>query len=168
MKRKSEVLFVALFVGFNLTAPLLLHEKFPFTISPMFCDQPDQYATYEVFDPEGNSLPQADFGLHLVYDGNPPGLGMGIQPRPTVHAFGECSSESEIRSHVSRSLSRLDKYEALRYVVIHRHEVHCEHCQLVRCDTRWKVDNPRFSNSDVKNGEPQSSEADRQVEVENQ
>ena len=80
---------VVLFVAINLVAPLMVGELYPFTISPMFRDQPGEYCTYQLLDEAGNELELEKYGLHLIYDGNPPGLGMGIKAEPTLHRFGE-------------------------------------------------------------------------------
>ena len=77
VNRKLEILCVVAFVVINLVGPMVVGEMYPFTISPMFSDQPSQYSVYEVFDENGQPIDSEPFGLHLVYDGNPPGLGMG-------------------------------------------------------------------------------------------
>lgn len=106
MKQVCQLAFVGMFVVGHLLAPWLLGEVFPITISPMFCDQPAEYCLYRVTDLEGNSLEASDFGLHLVYDGNPPGLGMGIQPQPTLHAFGETTTDEILIRHVQQVLDQ--------------------------------------------------------------
>lgn len=105
-KNRFELLAVTTFVVGNLLAPVVLGELYPFTVSPMFSDQPSQYCTYEIFDSAGQSLDPELFGLHLVYDGNPPGLGMGIEPTPTLHAFGESRDESTVRQHVQQTMQQ--------------------------------------------------------------
>lgn len=88
-RRRPELFVFAAFVIVQVVAPFLIGEVYPFTISPMFSDSPSCYCVYRVSDPAGKELDPARFGLHLVYDGNPPGFGVGICPRPTQHAFGE-------------------------------------------------------------------------------
>ena len=105
---RFELLAVTTFVVGNLLAPIVLGELYPFTVSPMFSDQPSQYCTYEIFDSAGQNLDPELFGLHLVYDGNPPGLGMGIKPTPTLHAFGEFRDESTVRQHVQQVMQQND------------------------------------------------------------
>jgi len=97
---RIELLVIATFVIVNLLAPVLLGERYPFTVSPMFSDQPSEYCTYEIFDADGKELDAEAFGLHLVYDGNPPGLGMGITPTATLHPFGKVRDEPTVRQHV--------------------------------------------------------------------
>ena len=107
-RNRFELLAVTTFVVGNLLAPIVLGELYPFTVSPMFSDQPSQYCTYEIFDSAGQNLDPELFGLHLVYDGNPPGLGMGVKPTPTLHAFGEFRDESTVRQHVQQVMRQND------------------------------------------------------------
>lgn len=101
--RGLEIAAVVAFVVLNLAAPFVLGEMYPVTVSPMFCDQPTQYCTYEVFDENGKPLDREQLGLHLVYDGNPVGLGMGIKATPTMHKFGEVPTIEEVKLHVRRA-----------------------------------------------------------------
>ena len=105
-RNRFELLAIIGFIGINLIAPVLLGERYPFTVSPMFSDQPSQYCTYEIFDSAGEELDPERFGLHLVYDGNPPGLGMGIVPSPTLHAFGEVVDEPTVREHIQQVMKQ--------------------------------------------------------------
>lgn len=101
------------FVAVHLVAPLLVGELYPFTVAPMFCDRPQLYCNYHVYGPDGRELPAADFLLQRVYDGNPPGFGVGIQPPPVLDRFGRQPTEQEVIDHVRRQLA--DKPE-LPYV----------------------------------------------------
>ncbi|MEL7497738.1 MAG: hypothetical protein AAFN77_09025 [Planctomycetota bacterium] len=140
MKRNIELWFVVVFVVVNLAAPLVIGEKFPFTVSPMFCDQPSCYVTYEVLGPDGERLDESEFGLHLVYDGNPPGYGMGIEPKSTLHGFGQQASEAELKAHVQTTLAR-PAFQNYPFVIVRRHYVCCkDHC-LERVDAEIKVEN---------------------------
>ena len=96
--RKLELFCVIAFVSVNLVAPMVVGEMYPFTISPMFSDQPQEYCVYEVLDQNGQLIDSEPFGLHLVYDGNPPGLGMGIQAQPTLHGFGETATLEQLKA----------------------------------------------------------------------
>lgn len=140
MKRKTEFCFVVAFVVINLLAPLVIGEKYPFTISPMFCDQPEQYVTYEVYDPAGEPLDAESFGLHLVYDGNPPGFGMGIKPTPTLHEFGEMVDEVTVRNRVQAALNDNDELRELPFVIVKRHHVCCRGNCLSRIDDQIQVE----------------------------
>lgn len=99
-----QLVAAGLFVAIQLIAPFTLGERYPFTISPMFQDQPGEYCLYEVLGPEGERLDPRPWGLHLVYDGNPPGLGVGLRPTPTLHSFGEVASEAEIAEWIQPRL----------------------------------------------------------------
>jgi hypothetical protein len=103
--RRLELIAVVSFVIINLVAPLVVGEMYPFTISPMFCDQPEQYCTYQLFDDQGNELDLESYGLHLVYDGNPPGLGMGIEATPRLHEFGEVPELESVVAHLKETAS---------------------------------------------------------------
>jgi len=98
--RRLELVAVGLFVVINVIAPFLVGELYPFTVSPMFRDQPEQYCTYQLFDDAGKELDPATYGLHLVYDGNPPGLGMGIEAAPTLHEFGDVPELKKVQAHI--------------------------------------------------------------------
>jgi hypothetical protein len=103
--RRLELIAVVSFVIVNLVAPLVVGEMYPFTISPMFCDQPQQYCTYQLFDERGSELDLESFGLHLVYDGNPPGLGMGIEATPRLHKFGEVPELESVVAHLKKAVA---------------------------------------------------------------
>ncbi len=99
------MIFVAAFIVVNLVVPFTIGELYPFSTSPMFCDQPTKYCTYEVVDADGDQVDLKRLGLHLVYDGNPPGLGVGIVPSPTLHAFGEVPERTELVPLILEKLS---------------------------------------------------------------
>ena len=65
-----ELLAAAAFVVVHLTSPLWIGELYPFTVSPMFCDSPNECCRYEVFTADGTPLDAQQFNLHMVYDGN--------------------------------------------------------------------------------------------------
>ncbi len=115
-----ELWAAGLFVAVHLASPLLIGELYPFTISPMFCDCPQQCCQYEVFAADGSPLEARRFNLHMVYDGNPPGLGMGIVPHPTMHPFGEIPSKQRLVEHVRQVLENTQGDFGGR-VVVHQH-----------------------------------------------
>ncbi len=119
--RRFESLFIVGFVVLNLLAPWTIGERYPFTVAPMFSDRPHEYCTYQVIGPGGEELDASRFGLHLVYDGNPPGLGMGIQPPATLHDFGEVASETDVRHHVQTVLNQPENSKLDRVTVIQNH-----------------------------------------------
>ncbi len=104
--RRIELLAVGLFIVVQVAAPFVVGEVYPFTISPMFSDRPARHAVYRLTDKAGKELDPTPFGLHLVYDGNPPGFGVGIAAPPTLHAFGEVATQSEITAHIRGVLQR--------------------------------------------------------------
>jgi hypothetical protein len=102
-----QLLAVALFMGINVAVPMVVEDLYPFTSVPMFRDQPTRYCNYSVYDPNGRRLPSEDFLLQRVYDGNPPGVGIGIQPPAVLERkFGEVASRSQVVQHVCRELSK--------------------------------------------------------------
>jgi hypothetical protein len=107
-RRTIEIVAVGVFIAINVIAPFAVGELYPFTVSPMFRDQPKQYCTYQLFDDDGNKLELEPYGLHLVYDGNPPGLGMGIEAAPTLHPFGEVPDIETVEQHVLGVVRRHD------------------------------------------------------------
>src|SRR3954453_5154684 len=97
---KSPLPFVA--VGFFLTAhivvPLVWGDLYPFTAAPMFRDSPTRYCNYQVFAPDGGDLPQEDWLVQRVYDGNPVGYGVGIQPPAVLEQeFGVVHDGATVR-----------------------------------------------------------------------
>ena len=137
-KRTPELMVAALFVAIHLAAPWVVGERYPITISPMFQDQPAEYCLYEVLDPDGHVLDPVPFGLHLVYDGNPPGLGMGIEPPPTLHAFGEVATAAELNQHVGQILADHPEWN-LPAVTVRRIHVHPEGYQLTESVSEIKI-----------------------------
>ena len=105
----------------------------------MFSDQPAEYAVYEVFDANGDSLDLEPFGLHLVYDGNPVGLGMGIKAAETMHGFGEVPPLEELKTHVADKLAEMPE---LTKVSVRRKHVACEDYQLVETVDEVQVGSP--------------------------
>jgi hypothetical protein len=121
IRRPSVLVLIccALFVAANVAIPLTLGDVYPFTVAPMFCDAPQAYCNYRVYDPNGklladNSTRRIDppgapdpFYLRRYYDGNPTGLGVGICPPPTIDGgtFGSIHDEQHVRSHIAECLA---------------------------------------------------------------
>ena len=103
--RSLELWLAAAFTVVHLVAPVVIGERYPFTISPMFYDQPAECCTYVVTGADGSVLDAERFNLHLVYDGNPPGLGMGIEPTETLHPYCLPCEQQKVTDHV-RSIMR--------------------------------------------------------------
>lgn len=132
-----ELVAVAAFVIVQLVAPFVVGEVYPFTISPMFSDRPERYALYRVTDGAGVELDPAAFGLHLVYDGNPPGFGVGIAAPPTLHPFGSIASEHEVTARVREVLSR--RRDLPRAVEVTQTVVSGGEAQLHKETLQWTV-----------------------------
>ncbi len=106
--RLGEWTALAVFLAANIAVPLVWGDIFPFTSSPMFRDAPRVYCIYRVQKPDGQELPATDLLLQRIYDGNPPGYGVGIAPPPTLARFGEVASEAELTGHVQPQLAALE------------------------------------------------------------
>lgn len=103
--RWAEGAAIVVFLAANIIVPLVWGDVFPFTTAPMFRDTPQAYSIYRVFTLTGEELPASDFLLHRIYDGNPPGYGVGIRPPATLADFGKVATADEIRRHVARYLT---------------------------------------------------------------
>lgn len=141
-RRKWELIAAAAFVVVHLTSPLWIGELYPFTISPMFCDSPTQCCRYEVFADQDRPVDARLFDLHLVYDGNPPGLGMGIVAQPTLHEFGHVATEQQVVAHVRQALRRSDVAAAIKspQVTIVQHHFYPDQNQIKHDVNTWVVD----------------------------
>ena len=104
--RSMELWLAAAFMLVHLVAPVVIGERYPFTISPMFYDQPAECCTYVVTAADGSLLEAEQFNLHLVYDGNPPGLGMGIEPTETLHPYCQPCQRQKVTDHVRGIMQR--------------------------------------------------------------
>lgn len=105
----------------------------------MFCDSPTQCCRYQVFAPDGTELDPKLFNLHMVYDGNPPGLGMGIVAEPTLHRFGEVPSYKEVAAHVRSVLRRTAPGDLPYEVVVHQHHFFSADNQVKRDVKVWMI-----------------------------
>ena len=98
----------------NLLLSIVFEDLYPFTIAPMFRDNPQLYCDYQVLDPQGTQLSLRDFQLQRNYDGNPLGLGAGVRPPHSLDTFGSVPDEAMLIAHVSRILPA--SFPELRYV----------------------------------------------------
>jgi len=115
-REKLQLFFVGLFVFVNVLVPLLIDDLYPFTSAPMFRDQPRRYCNYEVYGPNGERIPNEDFLLQRVYDGNPPGIGVGIKPPAVLEKqFGDVADQDQVTRHVREQLVR---YPNLAHVTV--------------------------------------------------
>lgn len=124
VRRPAEMIAVVAFVVISLLAPAFVGEMYPFTVSPMFRDQPKHYCTYKLNDEAGDELDLKTYGLHLVYDGNPSGLGMGIEAPATLHGFGEVPDRATIIEHL-RAITATQK-DSPREIHVQQTVVACD------------------------------------------
>ena len=106
MKHSSlPLIVIGLFLAAHIVVPLVWGDLYPFTSAPMFRDSPQQYCNYHVFAPDGTELPQEDWLVQRVYDGNPVGYGVGVKPPPVIEQeFGVVHEEEAVREHFGRQL----------------------------------------------------------------
>jgi hypothetical protein len=73
----------------------------------MFRDSPVQFANYRVLDEHGREMPRKDWLVNRIYDGNPVGYGVGVQPPPVLEQeFGVVHSQEEVERHFAAQLRR--------------------------------------------------------------
>jgi hypothetical protein len=127
IRRRFELAAAGAFVLANLLVPLVVADFFPFTTTPMFRDKPRYYSEYEIYKVRGGVVYKLEadelsrallaLGLNRTYDGNPPGLGVGQLPPPTLDRFSETLAEQpgeeEVRRHVEARLAYLTDVDAV-------------------------------------------------------
>jgi hypothetical protein len=124
--------------------PLVWGDVYPFTSAPMFRDNPQQCCNYRVYGPDEQELPAEDWLCHRVYDGNPLGYGVGIQPPAILEGqFGHVCTEDDVRQHIQRLLEQPESHE-LEYVEIVQEVIGPVNSQRVGVieTRRVKVDRP--------------------------
>jgi hypothetical protein len=102
--RRGELIAILLFVAVNVAVPLVKVELYPFSRFPMFAGMPRQVAFYRVTDPFGRELPARDFGLEINSDDNPPRLGHGFLPPPTLNEPGAVPNGDSVTAWVQARL----------------------------------------------------------------
>ena len=123
----------------NLFAPWVMGERYPFTISPMFSDQPTQFCVYDLSTVDGQPVDARPFGLHLVYDGNPPGLGMGVVAAPMLHHYDTIADEATVRDHVQRLLRDDPDNQWPDTVIVMRRVGTMQDNRIVETIDRWEI-----------------------------
>ena len=98
---------VGLFLSAHVIVPLVCGDVYPFTSAPMFRDKPEKYCDYHIYAPGGAELPQEEWLVQRVYDGNPVGYGVGVQPPGVLEQrFGIVHDEQVVRDHLLRQFSQ--------------------------------------------------------------
>ena len=91
----------------NVVVPILWGDVYPFTSAPMFRDAPRACCNYRMFGPDGQELDNQVWLCHRLYDGNPLGYGVGIEPPKILEQqFGIVHDEQEVTRHVRSILQR--------------------------------------------------------------
>ncbi len=94
---------VGIFLAAHVLVPLVWGDVYPFTSAPMFRDKPVRYCDYHVYAPGGAELPQEEWLVQRVYDGNPIGYGVGVKPPAVIEQrFGIVHDEQAVRDHLLR------------------------------------------------------------------
>jgi len=107
IRSRLAIAAAAALLAANVIVPLLWGDVYPFTSAPMFRDSPRRFCNYRVFSPFGVELPLVNWNLERVYDGNPVGYGVGVQPPPVLEQdFGVVHEDAAVREHVERQFSR--------------------------------------------------------------
>ena len=137
--------FVALLLAANVVVTLIWGDVYPFTSAPMFRDCPAQCCNYHVYAPDGRELPAEDWLVQRIYDGNPVGYGVGLQPPPVIEQqFGVVFDEATVRRHIERQFFRpgngpYDHVEVLQEVI---GPIHGQRVGVVSTQ-RWTIGRPR-------------------------
>ena len=115
---KLELAAIVTFIVSNVVVPIVVGELYPFTIAPMFRDSPKVYCDYKAWDSQGREISLSQVGLERVYDGNPPGMGVGIRPPETLNEFGVAPSVQEVSRWVRSRLPPGESFVELEQRVI--------------------------------------------------
>jgi hypothetical protein len=132
----------------NIVVPVTMGDLYPFTSGPMFRDAPTRYCNYRVYGPDGKLLEAEAFLCHRIYDGNPVGYGVGVQPPAVIEEFGSERDEAYCRDHI---LKHLTVEENRRYPFVEIEQevigpIDAERIGVMKTD-RWRVENPHYVHS---------------------
>src|SRR3954466_9510455 len=119
--RFLPLVILGLFFAAHVIVPLVWGDLYPFTSAPMFRDSPTQYCNYHVFAESGTELPQEDWLLQRIYDGNPVGYGVGIEPPAVLEKeFGVVHDEPTVRQHFEQQWDKspLQRRRNLAWVTV--------------------------------------------------
>src|SRR5436190_23835728 len=121
MTKSLPLVAVGLFLAAHVVVPLVWGDVYPFTSAPMFRDNPQGYCDYHVIAPDGTELPQEDWLMQRVYDGNPIGYGVGVTPPAVIEQrFGIVHDEQAVRDHIAGHFSKTQNARCEFVPVDHR------------------------------------------------
>jgi hypothetical protein len=126
----------------NVAVPVIWGDVYPFTSAPMFRDSPRDFCNYHVYDAAGTELPQDDWLVQRVYDGNPLGYGVGMRPPQVLEQqVGVVHDESIVRQHFEGQLAdpRHQQYAFVDVVQEVIGATDAQHVGVVRT-RRWRID----------------------------
>jgi hypothetical protein len=133
-----------LLLAANIVVPLVWGDVYPFTSAPMFREAPQCCCNYRVYAADGTELPERDWLVQRVYDGNPVGYGVGIcQPAVLEQQFGVVHSEEAVRRHAARQFAEPQNHahacvEVVQSVV---GPIDSQRVGVV-AESRWTIDAP--------------------------
>lgn len=106
MRSRIALFAAAVLLAANVVVPVIWGDVYPFTSAPMFRDAPVKCCQYRVFDATGQELPAENWLMQRVYDGNPVGYGVGVQPPAMLEqVYGVVHDEATARWHVERQFA---------------------------------------------------------------
>jgi len=108
-----------------------------------------------VTDADRAPLDAESFNLHLVYDGNPPGLGMGIKPTETLHPYCLPCQQQQVTDHV-RGIMKQDGIAGP--ITITRRRLFPQNHRIVEETDRWEVSIDDLDKGAVENRSGESSQ----------
>ena len=109
----------ALLLVAHAITPPFWGDVYPFTTGPMFRDSPRECCNYRVFDLDGTELSPRDWQVQRIYDGNPPGYGVGVRPPPVLErTFGVVHAQELVRQHFMAQLQRPEHRDRSGVVVV--------------------------------------------------
>lgn len=100
------LVLAGLFLVLNVALPVCVGDFYPFTSAPMFRDAPQQYCNYKIVNERGEPMDPKATLCQRIYDGNPVGYGVGLEPPPVIEEFGCVRTEGELTAHLKKLLQR--------------------------------------------------------------
>ncbi|MDB5331879.1 MAG: hypothetical protein JWP03_3030 [Phycisphaerales bacterium] len=137
---RIELGAAAIFVLANALLPFIVTDLYPITSTGMFRDSPRRICSYRVFAPDGRELVPDDFSLQMNYQANPPHVGFGYEPPPTVGEVDEVKTEVQVADWVRVRLRRFPKLAYVDVVQTVIGRVDDSRVGVVQ-ERRWRVNN---------------------------